>query len=702
MSLVRSYNPVWYFVNLQGVQMDDTYYFFPLQNTFPYLPATVYHDSECLVPWNTPIQLLPNGTLPTDIFYDPNQVYRLEWRHGNTQSDLLVYEVDNYVPNGGNDPSPDALVNSDNQISNPQFALVNFQEGYSYLIDVAGTYEIAPSWYITLTGTGTTTITRTAVSGTDDVENNPPYVLNIANTGWSSAKLYQRFNQTAAIWANEGVSVTLMGKSNSVSPLPISVSYVPSSGDPTEIANGLFAAGTYTIVAGGVEIPPSTSAQSGSAAHVDLVITLPPIGSISITNIQLLAGANVLNPEDPIDVPFAQDTIERQVDHLFHYYKDGLVQKPIKSYLVGWDFPLNPAQIYGATIAPSAGANKSFYAWDQTIVFQSTSSGIYINTGLFANSDYFVVTAAAASKFALIQYLPTEQARKILNNKMSVNVSAKTNSGQTLKGTVSLWYTKASTLPVVEPGGSPVGDSIVASLDADGYPATFNGTWFPVPNRNSEYQTFTVKENATTEFNDYPINGWNMQGHADCNLATFFAIVVGFAELPINQSIQFNSISLVPGNIPTRPAPQTPDEVHRECEYYFEASYNAGVAGGTPTSAGIVSCPQKVGINGANTLAYPAPFCLIYRTEKFINPTVSFYTFGGVADKVTIDLRISNTSSTEDVDITKWTAQAISTKSASYLQNDSIGYRSIGSTNPAYSASIRFHYQLDSRLGVTV
>src|SRR5204862_1365630 len=49
------------------------------------------------------------------------------------------------------------------------------------------------------------------------------------------------------------------------------------------------------------------------------------------------------------------------------------------SFLTGWDFPLNPAQ-FGETIAPKAiGGQTSYYAWDQTIVFQETTNSLTIS-----------------------------------------------------------------------------------------------------------------------------------------------------------------------------------------------------------------------------------------------------------------------------------------------------------------------------------
>lgn len=67
---VRGSNPIWTEVDLQGNLFDDTFWLFVLENTLPYIPATVYHDPDLNTPWNNPIQFLGNGTLPNDIFFE--------------------------------------------------------------------------------------------------------------------------------------------------------------------------------------------------------------------------------------------------------------------------------------------------------------------------------------------------------------------------------------------------------------------------------------------------------------------------------------------------------------------------------------------------------------------------------------------------------------------------------------------------------
>ena len=125
MSLTRGVNPIWWIPDLVGNPMDDSYYLFVLSNTIPYLPLTVYHDSSGSIPWSNPIEVLANGTMPVDIYWDEDTVYRLEWRNGPTQADTLTYLVENYMPGegGGSGPTTNSANNTTNQITNPQFGI---------------------------------------------------------------------------------------------------------------------------------------------------------------------------------------------------------------------------------------------------------------------------------------------------------------------------------------------------------------------------------------------------------------------------------------------------------------------------------------------------------------------------------------------------------------------------------------------------
>src|SRR5665213_2035655 len=96
-NFVRAANPIWFFVDLVGFPLNDQYYISFLQNTVPYLPQLVYRDNQGQAPWSDPIFFYPNGTLPDNLYFEDDEVYRLEIRQmvGLTpaQSDPLIYVV---------------------------------------------------------------------------------------------------------------------------------------------------------------------------------------------------------------------------------------------------------------------------------------------------------------------------------------------------------------------------------------------------------------------------------------------------------------------------------------------------------------------------------------------------------------------------------------------------------------------------------
>ena len=204
---VRAANPIWYFVDLVGLGLNDQYYISFLTNTFPYLPQPVFHDVNLTIPWDNPLQFFPNGTLPDNIYWDTTLVWRLEIRQGPTQSDPLIYEINNFIPCcSGSAPTPPnpnqpGIYFLENQITNPQFAETFFTNDLT--IKIAGTYHIAPGWDLILGGgPGTTVITQLLLSGSQNISNNPPFALKINNSGWGTAILQQTFNHNGSIWAS--------------------------------------------------------------------------------------------------------------------------------------------------------------------------------------------------------------------------------------------------------------------------------------------------------------------------------------------------------------------------------------------------------------------------------------------------------------------------------------------------------------------
>ena len=353
--------------------------------------------------------------------------------------------------------------------------------------------------------------------------------------------------------------------------------YAPSTGAVQELLNSTNTLGTYQEFTNTIQLATASNTDSSNVGYVDIIVSLPIGATTTFSNVQIVG----LETNEP-NVVYDQTPVNRQMDYMFHYYNPLLQYKPIPSYLTGWDFPLNPAQFLGSSVAAQAvGANKSFYAWDQTIVFQSVNSGVSVSRG--GNGEFVLTAATTGVQPAIIQYLSGPIVKEMLNSRMSCAIESKTSRTLGVNATISLWYCTDVSLPNVATGTN---NSIVATLDANGHPSTLNGTWIEVPRSSLGNAQFTVNTNATTNFNFNGFNGWDMQGISATQTANFFAIVVGFGAITAADTISINSVSAVPGDIPTRPAPQSSLQVLADCQYYYQKSFNQGIVPATAVGLG--------------------------------------------------------------------------------------------------------------------
>lgn len=594
-----------------------------------------------------------------------------------------------------------------NQLSNPQFAEVLFDPSAAWVISVpsSASYEIAPDWFIDVTVSTATTVTvqRTAIAGISQYPSNAPYKMTFTpGSNVTGLTLRQRLPHNPNIWtpatgADNGCvafNVTLDNGSS------LSAVYKPSNGSPTTIFNQNNTSGVpqeYSVV---TQLPPGASLNTADTGYVDINLVLNASVPTTLTNVQIIG----VDSAQVTGVLFNQAPVNRQVDQLFHYYKAPLEQKPLKSYLVGWDFSLNPAQALGPTVAAFAtGANTSNYVWDQTICFQSANSGVSFSRN--ANNGGLVVTGAATGQFALIQYVDMPTAYQILNQEVSVNISAVTNVVAGVQGTVQLYYCTDASLP-----NMVANTSIVATLNADGSVATDNGAWFPLT-RKLPSAKFTVATSATTEFNDYAFSGWDMEGASAINTATFVAIVVGFAPIASTNTITFNSIALVPGSIATRPAPQTANEALLDCARYYYTSYPRNAVPGTSnTHAGSLVAPQgsTVKDGGNNVNALSAGFTVVFPTEMRDTPNTLLYSDVTGTSGVVHGQMYFNSSLAAQAEVTVasyWNAYYSGSTSLGFFPtsngNMGISYAAGGAATPFLGQVwISFQYTLDARLGI--
>ena len=491
-TFVRGANPIWFEVDLAANAFDDTFYLFVLQNDLPYLPAVVYHDPEGNIPWTNPIRFLANGTLPIDIYFDPDVVYRLEFRHGNTQADPLIYLVENYVASGGGStPSGDTSIVTDNQITNAQFSLINFASPLTLTgLTNPAPIEVAPGWTLNLEGTGNATIERVALTDSSGTvtPTNAPYALRITLSGtWTTQYLAQRFEQNGNLWSSGAISryvassitARLQGSNADISAILVNsedetLTTVLSSTTINESWNEYLDLGL---------MPQPQDGNTPPASYLEYRLILPGSIDIYVTSFQLIA-------EDlPLRVAYNQDSIQRQIDYTFHYYKPQLEQKPMPSYTLGWDFPYNPCQALGPTIGTNgvAVANKSFYIADQTIAFQSVAN---VMNFTITQPGGLTMDTASTTSCAIIQYLDGKTAKELLAGRMAVQIKGYTiNGAQTsINGNVSLWWTDDTNLPDMKAANY---NSLVSAVSSTGVVTCGNGTWTQVPRGNLGSASFT-------------------------------------------------------------------------------------------------------------------------------------------------------------------------------------------------------------------
>lgn len=694
---IRGANPIWSEVDLQGNLFDDTFYLWVLQNTLPYMPATVYHDPDLNTPWTNPIQFLGNGTLPIDIYFESDVVYRLEFRQSNglqppSQNDPLIYEVNNYVAGeGGSTPIDTVASTSSNQITNPQFAQVNFNKPWIMTgLNNPPTIAVAPGWFLDLTGAGNVTITQLALNNSNKNPSNAPYALELNLSGFTTAVLRQRFNQNGMLWSStlndtyvSNAITTRLNGANSI----ISANLFDSQGQNLGIVlQDKTVTQQWTEWTGYLLMPATTNPNTPPNAYIEYRLNLPGTIDISVTSIQLVVS------DLPVEPDFDQDSIARQIDHTFHYWQPLINQKAIPSYLVGWDFYLNPAQFFGKNVtSKSLGNNTSYYAWDQTILFQS------INNSITVGGQALTLTSTADTQIGIIQYISPNKIYPLLNelllNGLSCNIRAFGTEPQTLN--VSLWWTP-NALPSL---GS--NQSLVLALDANGHPSSVVNGWIEVKNIFGQ-STFNMSGAA----NDYSVSGF--LDATPLSTAQNFAIVIGTNVVSSGNSLNLISASLTPGFIPTIPAPQTPDEVLRECQYFYETSY-ANVADFTSSPTNNASfLNQQVYVSsptGSATL-YASPGYISYKTPKRVNPQLVFYSIAGTLNNISAELWYNLTSTFTTVGPTdKLLSSFFSVNSklnSFYLNPNSIN--SLLAATPISSTfasgGIAFQWVSDARLGV--
>ena len=71
-------------------------------------------------------------------------------------------------------------------------------------------FEFAPNWDFVISGTGTVTVERIAISGNQNVVTSPPYVLDVSvSIGITACYLRQRLYLNSGLWASTANQINL-------------------------------------------------------------------------------------------------------------------------------------------------------------------------------------------------------------------------------------------------------------------------------------------------------------------------------------------------------------------------------------------------------------------------------------------------------------------------------------------------------------
>lgn len=704
-SFVRAASPIWYFPDLEGLPLNDEYFIFFLTNVFPYVPQAVFHDVDGTIPWNNPLEFFPNGTLPDNLYFNDSEVYRLEIRHGNTQADPLIYEINDFMPGSSVSPTPGVVAGfGENQATMSQFSEVLFTSPLT--ITTAGTYHVAPGWDLVLTGTGTGTITQVPIAGNQDFVNNPTFALGLNLIGWSSAYLVQRFNKNGAIWSSTllsmlpnqdgyiSMSITAQALVSVYS--PITFIYRPSTGGDVTIGAtpGTINTGSYQVYDAVQKLPTSLNSDTSDVAYVDMVIQLKGTGNILISNVQIV-GQEVPagTPLITVSPPYQQESNERQIDHTFHYYKNSIILQPKSTILTGWNFPLNPFQFITQTVTTAAAQTQ--YICDQTILHQEAVSQLATGIGTFADNYGLVIRAvspATTTRFALIQYIDTTTTYPYWGYKVSSLVKLRFNSSNStsVKFKMLLMYRSIGAPPAISASEPIAGWS--------GTDLSLAAGWTAVKPLNDPI--YTVSNSALQPDQSFAFNGFSLPVAIADNmyLSAVFYTVGAMNSSGTPDYFVVDSISLANNDFAIDTQPQTFDDVMRQCQYYYEKSYDYLVLPGTSTTNGDLI--KLMTTNPATNKGYANAFSVEYNTVKRSAPTVILYSTIGSANKVSAQAWTAGVGSAL-VDATVasfWAASGSGTKSIEYLPNTNTALTT-SVANDDTSCVIRFQYTANALLG---
>lgn len=620
----------------------------------------------------------------------------------------FVVEATPYVPS--TIVPPEQAINGENELINPQFAQVFFNSGAPHTFTYTGASNeeslLAPGWSLIVSGTGTITVERIAMTEVN-TPSNPPYVLDIQCSGVSTIILRQHLYQSPRLLARAYVSGYMIAASEDAVSHPIQMQYVPSGGslDSNTIIDATVSAdGSYNVLQGTLQITGTINPDPPTTGYVNIDIVIPQGSHLRLSSFQLV-GTNV-----PIELFFDQQPVQLQLNQLFNVYMSSIQTQSKTSLTPWWFFPANPVQFGGNDASVSSQCS---YIFDQTILYQTAANQVGVFIGPGEDNQVFVVKAvsdAADARFAIITYIAPQSVRGCWGYFLSCFARAALDTIHNTAITAKMRILYRTDLPPSLSSTEPIASWTL------GQDPSFAAGWTDITPLNDPAYTLvapnTDPSSGLDAYSGYAYNQFQLpvlNGDED-TLAVVYYIMEPLDSTPASEdAVLLRSIATVQNQFAIDWTPTSYSEVLQACQFYWETSYAVGVSEGTVTyeNAYFFWVPCLAG--DSNILAVELQAFSFSYQDKCIVPTlVMFAPSSGSANQVSVTAHGDSggdVTATDSVAISgHWSSSIINTKCTSFqvTTSGSIVDIDVGAGVPANTrprAYISYHWVANSVLG---
>lgn len=239
----------------------------------------------------------------------------------------------------------------------------------------------------------------------------------------------------------------------------------------------------------------------------------------------------------------------------------------------------------------------------------------------------------------------------------------------------------------------------VAAWPANGDPVFGVGYTEIIPQNDPEY-IVTGSGNQEFAFEKFQLPA---STNDNMTLGVMFYTTGSLNQAATADIFNIDDISLTNTEFAIATQPQTFDEVMRDCEFYFEKSYAAGVVPSTNpvTVVGERSAPMRISYVDGNL--YLSSFELIYNSVKRAAPTLKFWSPDGTANNLQAHLYFNGADaagSPVNEGNAQWTETGKSAQSVFMRCVTSSTSIINGSGVAGNEGLITYQYTADARLGV--